>query len=104
MSRQHKTQIPGTELPPADAGDAPEFTNASSPDEGAVESSTPAVEAFTPVASPAPASPKPKAAPAPELPDAADVDPATIPYGRTVLTKQGHVCSTAEDPGARRPR
>lgn len=32
------------------------------------------------------------------IPDQDDVDPSTIPYGKTVLTKQGHVCSTAPDP------
>lgn len=32
------------------------------------------------------------------IPDQADVDPSTIPYGKTVFTKQGHVCSTAPDP------
>lgn len=32
------------------------------------------------------------------LPDADDVDPAKIPYGKTVLTNQGYVCSTQDPP------
>lgn len=33
--------------------------------------------------------------------DESEVDPAKIPYGQTLLTKQGRVCSTAPDPKAR---
>lgn len=29
-----------------------------------------------------------------------DVDPAQIPFGQSVLTDRGHVCSTAPDPRA----
>ena len=41
------------------------------------------------------AAPKPPAA---GLPDQADVDHDAIPYGKSVLSRQGHVCSTAPDP------
>lgn len=63
----------------------------------------PSVATDAPEVSAAPAAP---AAPARTggLPDADDIDPATIPYGKSVLTKQGHVCSTAEDPARNRPR
>ena len=65
----------------------------------APEVATPATETSPPsVAAPAPARA------AGELPDADDIDPASIPFGKSVLTKQGHVCSTAEDPAKNRPR
>jgi hypothetical protein len=32
------------------------------------------------------------------IPDQSQVDPDKIPYGKTVFTRQGHVCSTAPDP------
>lgn len=32
------------------------------------------------------------------LPDARTINTDEIPYGRSVLTKQGYVCSTREDP------
>jgi len=43
---------------------------------------------------------KAKSAPAPAatVKRAEDVDPALIPFGQTVLTDKGYVCSTALDP------
>lgn len=32
-----------------------------------------------------------------KLPRASDIDPSTIPYGRSVLTREGWVCSTRAD-------
>lgn len=37
--------------------------------------------------------------PAPDyVPDQSEVDPKKIPFGQTLMTKQGLVCSEAEDP------
>lgn len=77
-------QTPGEEAD-ATAEDTAQPTAAASPEAAASESTEAA-----PAAKPAPA----RAA----IPDQADVDPDTIPYGKTVLTRQGHVCSTAPDP------
>lgn len=56
----------------------------------------------------APAEPEADAAPASAveqaLPNEWDIDAAAIPFGRTVMSKQGLVCSTADDPARNRPR
>lgn len=48
------------------------------------------------------AAPQTRATKVADAPDADDVDPATIPYGKTVMTKQGILCSTAEPPPLQR--
>lgn len=32
------------------------------------------------------------------VPDQSEINPASIPHGQSVMSKQGHVISTAEDP------
>lgn len=32
------------------------------------------------------------------VPDQAEIDPALIPHGQSVMSKQGLICSTADDP------
>jgi len=52
----------------------------------------PEAPAATPAADAAPAQV------ASDLPKADSIDPATIPYGKHVLTQEGILCSTAEPP------
>jgi hypothetical protein len=88
---QTEASEPATDsAPPVEASTA---APTDSPPEGATTQPDP---------EPAPVTADPAVAvtstPTDDLPNEWEIDPATIPHGQTRLSKQGLVCSTAEDP------